>query len=250
MTPDRKACCPRRMKTPLLRTDGTGFSPSPASSLPGRAGRLAGMVLLLVLLLMAGCDEKPKSVTTALPPIDTGADPVQEPLANQAKIRLKLKAGFVDLVPVARYRIAAVVASKLKYDDGWGAEVMPFDLALVWGRLTDPEVAKHLVIKHDNTRLAWFRFRGDSPPVSLQYVLSHGSNNHVIPANGNLFRALDRDLRVRDRVVLEGYLVNGEGLSEGRTIRLKTSLSRDDSDRGACEVFYVTSLRVEERLYR
>jgi len=205
---------------------------------------------VLILLLAAGCGDKPSSVDTALPPIDTRVDPLQVPVEEPAKIRLKLKAGFVDLSPVARYRIAAVVASKRKYTAGWGAEVMPFDLALVWGRLTEPEVAKHLVIRHDSTRVAWFRVRGDTPPVTFEYAMSHGSNNHLIPASANLRRAIDRDCDVGDRVVLEGYLVNGEGLSAGRTIRLQTSLTREDSDRGACEIFYVTSLRVGDRVYR
>jgi len=212
--------------------------------------RRAGWMLLLAVIIFAGCGEKATSVATALPPIDVKADPVQEPSPTQEKIRIKLKAGFVDLVPVARYRIAAVVASKRKYTSGWGAEVMPFDLALVWGRLTDPDVAKNLQIKHDNTRLAWFRIKGEEPPVSFEYAMSHGSNNHLIPATGNLFRAIDRDVGVKDRVVIEGYLVNGEGLIEGQTIQLKTSLTREDSDRGACEILYVTLLRIGDRLYR
>jgi hypothetical protein len=215
-----------------------------------RQVRMAGVLVFLVLFLLAGCGEKPSSVTTALPPIDTGADPLQEAVQDQAKIRLKVKAGFVDLLPVARYRIAACVASKRKYTAGWGAEVMPFDLALVWGRLTDPEVARHLEIKHDSTRLAWFRVRGNAPPVSFEYAMSHGSNNHLIPANGNLFLAIDREVNIGDRVVLEGYLVNGEGLISGQAVRLKTSLIREDSDRGACEILYVTSLRIGDRVYR
>ncbi|NPU83247.1 MAG: hypothetical protein HPY65_02075 [Syntrophaceae bacterium] len=214
------------------------------------ACRASGGTILLAVLLVAGCGEKPVSVATVQPPIDVKAEPVQDSLSSNEKIRIKLKAGFVDLVPVARYRIAAVVSSKRKYSSGWGAEVMPFDLALVWGRLTDPDIAKRLQIKHDNTRLAWFRIKGDDSPVSFEYVMSHGSNNHLIPATGNLFRAIDRDVSVKDRIVLEGYLVNGEGLIEGQTIRLKTSLTREDTDRGACEIFYVTSLRIGDRVYR
>lgn len=215
-----------------------------------RIRRGTGWIILLAVVVFAGCGERATSVATALPPIDVKADPVQEPSPTQEKIRLKLKAGFVDLVPVARYRIGAVVASKRKYTSGWGAEVMPFDLALVWGRLTDPDVARNLQIKHDNTRLAWFRIKGEEPPVSFEYAMSHGSNNHLIPATPNLFRAIDRDVGVKDRVVVEGYLVNGEGLVEGQTIQLKTSLTRGDSDRGACEILYVTSLRIGDRVYR
>ncbi len=215
-----------------------------------RTFRGSGWLILLAVVLFAGCGEKPSSVATALPTIDVKADPVQESLPAREKIRVKLKAGFVDLVPVARYRIAAVVASKRKYTEGWGAAVMPFDLALVWGRLTDPDIAKRLQIKHDNTRLAWFRIKGDDAPVSFEYAMSHGSNNHLIPATGNLFRAIDRDVGVKDRVEIEGYLVNGEGLVEGQAIRLKTSLTREDSDRGACEILYVTSLRIGDRMYR
>jgi len=207
-------------------------------------------ILLLLILLSAGCGDKPTAFKTALTPINTKEDPYQDTIEGAEKVRIKLKGGFVDLFPVAKYRIAAVVASKRKYSSGWGSEVMPFDLALIWGRLTDPGMEKHLKIKHDSTRMAWFRIDGNDSPVDMTYANSHGSNNHLIPASQNIFKAIDQEVKGRLQVVLEGFLVNVEGLSEGQSIKLGTSLTRTDTDRGACEVLYVTSLRIGDRIYQ
>ena len=83
----------------------------------------------------------------------------------------------------------------------------------------------------------------------MEYATSHGSNNHIIPANEAILRAVDRHVKVHDRIVLEGYLVNVEGKNTEQRISMKTSLSREDGGRGACEIIYVTRLQVENEIY-
>lgn len=201
------------------------------------------LALFLAVFLFVGCGEK-----TA--PFSTNKEPIQEEYSGPKMFERKLSEGRIMIIPVATYRIGAVVMSKQKYSHGWGAEVAPFDLALVWGRLSHRDVKKLISIKHDTTRLAWFRIKGDDPPVTPEYVMSHGSNNHLIPANEMILMALDKHVGVNDKVLLEGYLVNVEGEFGGQPITLKTSLTRTDQDRGACEIIYVTSVQVWDNTYR
>ena len=203
---------------------------------------------LALVFLSVACSDKPAPVSSGgKSAINVLRDPIQEPCDPMPTYQKQITGGSVTITPVATYRISGEVMSKRKYTSGWGAEIMPFDLALVWGMLTYPHVMKELSIKHDSTRMAWFRVKGDDPPVDFDYAMSHGSNNHIIPANENIRKIVDDQIRIHDRVVLEGYLVNVEGRNKEQGITLKSSLSREDTDRGACEIIYVTGVQIERK---
>lgn len=215
-----------------------------------RVPLLLNLVLtcLAFVFLLAACGDKPTPVSSSgKSAINVLRDPIQEPCDSTPTYQKQIAGGSVTITPVATYRIAGEVMSKRKYTHGWGAEIMPFDLALVWGMMTYPHVLKQLSIKHDSTRMAWIRIKGDEPPVDFDYAMSHGSNNHIIPANENIRKIVDDQVRIHDRIVLEGYLVNVEGRNNEQGISLKSSLSREDTDRGACEIIYVTSVQVEKK---
>jgi hypothetical protein len=200
------------------------------------------------ILIASACGDKPAPVKGASA-INVYLDPVQEPCASTEAFQRKITNGSVTMAPVAAYRIAGTVMSKRKYTHGWGSEVAPFDLAIVWGMLTYPQVQKQLSIKHDSLRMAYFRIKGKDLPVDMEYAASHGSNNHIIPASDAIFRAVDRHVKVHDKIVLEGYLVNVEGRNTEQRISMKTSLTREDEGRGACEIIYVTRVQVENKIY-
>jgi len=211
--------------------------------------KIIPMAILAVFLLVA-CDDNPTSVRKGGPEaILFLQDPFQEPCSEKKTFFKKIKDGIVTISPVATYRIAGEVMSKRKYSHGWGAEIAPFDIAMVWGMLTYPHVQKQLVIKHDSTRMAWFRMKGDDPPVEMGYAMSHGSNSHIIPANATIHKAIGEQIKKHDKIVLEGYLVNVEGRSGEQPISMKTSMSRTDTDRGACEIIYVTRIQSGNRIY-
>jgi hypothetical protein len=212
-------------------------------------GRCLKVAVLVLVFLPAACGDKPTPVKSRVPAILFLQDPLQEPSPPKETFFKKIKNGNVTITPVATYRIAGEVMSKRKYTRGWGAEIAPFDLALVWGMLTYPHVQKQLVISHDSTRMAYFRMKGDDPPVEMEYAMSHGSNNHIIPATANIYEAVDRQVKIHDKIILEGYLVNAEGRSAEQQISLQTSLSRTDTGRGACEIIYVTRLQVGNNVY-
>ena len=75
--------------------------------------------------------------------IDTSRDPIQSSYkSNEPNIR-EIKNGLFTITPVAEYKISGVVVSKETYSSGWDGEISPVDLAIVWGKLAEPDWDKY-----------------------------------------------------------------------------------------------------------
>ena len=72
------------------------------------------------------------------------------------------------------------------------------------------------------------------------------ANTHVIPANSNILNAL-MGTELYDEIDLTGLLVDVE--INGK-IKYETSLSRYDEGDGACEILYVTAVRINNKIYK
>jgi len=71
----------------------------------------------------------------------------------------------------------------------------------------------------------------------------------------NVEVAVSLDRGRKDRLLIRcsacgEVCVHVEGRNKELEILIKTSLSRTDTDRGACEIIYVNRLRVGDRIYR
>ena len=207
---------------------------------------IGGLFLLLLLcLLVAGCN-RPQPTGVESDEIDASEDPSQTPLSSQESVVVEMKKGECRLTPVAEYKIAALVVGKETYSYGWNAKVSPIDVALAWGRLADPESRKYVSYSQSNR---WTSFKmKEGSPFDPAYIVSHASNHHIIPSTRNLLYAI-KTIKEKQKVVLEGFLVNVAGTYEGNPVWWKTSLSRTDSGDGACEILYVTKARIGNRIY-
>jgi hypothetical protein len=139
-----------------------------------------------------------------------------------------------------------VVVSKETYSSDWNAEISPVDLAIAWGKLTEPENEKYVSFGQRN-RWYFYEYKPESP-LDNSYILSHSSNNHIIPATENISLAL-KTISRKEKVMLEGFLVNLKGTYKGGTVYWNTSLTRKDSGDGSCELFYVTKARINTDVY-
>jgi hypothetical protein len=158
----------------------------------------------------------------------------------------EVKSGRFTMIPLAEYQMSGVVVGKKTYSSGWDGELSPTDLAVVWGKLADPENGRYVTYSQG---YRWYHYRWkEGSPVDPSYIASHSSNNHVIPANENIRRAI-KAIKRKDRVVLKGFLVNLKGTSKGETVAWNTSLSRTDTGNGSCELFYVSHVRIETKVY-
>ncbi len=120
------------------------------------------------------------------------------------------------------------------------------DLAITWGRLVESESQRYITYSQGHR---WYNYRwNEGSPVDPSYVVSHSSNNHIIPANENIRRAI-KAIKKKDRIVLKGFLVNLKGTPKGQEVTWNTSLSRTDAGNGSCELFYVAYVRIETKVY-
>ena len=165
--------------------------------------------------------------------------PVAEiPLQSSASESALQRAGYV-IEPLASYDIRAKVLSIERYRVGREAELSPLDFALGWGPMSDTAVLDRLSISQGNR---WYHYRWEgSPPIDPAVMARSSANTHLVPADDSV---LSRLLKVEKGAVvkLSGYLINAR-YSDGSTWR--SSLTRDDTGGGSCELMWVTDVQVE-----
>ena len=201
--------------------------------------------ILLFLYLLYGCN-RPKMTGVESDEIDTSQDPVQTSYKSDEPIIREIKNGHFTITPVAEYKISGMVVAKETYSSGWDGEISPIDLAIVWGKLAEPEYDRHISYSQSN-RWYFYQYKAGSP-FDNSFVISHSANNHIIPANGNIHEAV-KTIGEKDKVVLEGFLVNIKGTYKGGSVTWNTSLSRKDTGNSSCEMFYVSKVRINTKVY-
>jgi hypothetical protein len=178
--------------------------------------------------------------------IDTSRDPIQTSCKSDEPIIKEIKNGIFTITPVAEYKISGMVVGKENYSSNWEGEISPVDLTIVWGKLAEPEYDSYI---NYNQRNRWYFYQYKSgSPFDNSFVISHSGNNHIIAANENIHRAI-KTIKEKERVVLEGVLVNIKGTYKGQPVTWNTSLSRKDTGNGSCELFYVSKIRIDTKIY-
>jgi hypothetical protein len=142
------------------------------------------------------------------------------------------------LTPRASYHITARSLGIERYRIDSLASLVPEDLALGWGPMSDNRLLSGLSIDQSN-RFYYWRFTRP-PLVPSAAIISHSANTHVIPADRLVAAQLGR-LRRGQVVELTGDLVDG---ARDDGARISTSLVRTDTGAGACEVMLVREIRV------
>jgi hypothetical protein len=140
----------------------------------------------------------------------------------------------------ARYDITARILSRENYHFDALSGLIPEDLALGWGAMSDSRVLVHFDISQAGRFYSWHSL--GPLPMPRQQVVEHSANTHVIPIDKQVRRELAA-LRVGQVVHLAGTLVDGQR-DDGTTIH--TSLTRSDEGGGACEIMLVESVDVVE----
>jgi hypothetical protein len=162
----------------------------------------------------------------------TPNEPIQTS-TNAVDIQLN---GFT-LTPLADYAVKARVLSTEDYFMGTEAELSPTDLALGWGPMSDETVLSKVKISQGNRFFYW---HVDEFPIPQREIEIHAANTHIIPANDRVKRMLSK-IRPGQIVDIKGQLIEAKR-SDGWHWR--SSLTREDTGAGACEVLYVTELSV------
>lgn len=159
-----------------------------------------------------------------------------EPVQQEAPPQIVAEVAGFKLTGVARYTVRARVLGTKRYWNGRGAELVPVDVALGWGAMSDSAVLDAMELSQSN-RFFFYQWQG-APPIPADEIMKHAANNHVIAANADVARAV-KALRTGQIAQLHGWLVDARG-ADG--FAWATSRRRDDTGNGACELFYVESI--------
>ena len=165
------------------------------------------------------------------PGILAAAGPVQGPLRGDPP---RFRRGDAEITAVARFEMAARVIGVEPYRIDRMASLVPVDLAFGWGPMSDSKVLSRLSITQSNRFYFWTT---EEFPIPRREIETHSANMHLIAASETVARRI-RAARVGQVVALSGYLVDVR-TDVGWSI--KSSLSREDTGSGACEVIWVES---------
>ena len=161
--------------------------------------------------------------------------PVQQDVGHAATIQ----DGDFTLTPLAEFSLTARVLSRSDYSFDHAAALSPTDLAFGWGRMSDSSVLAQLDISQSG-RWYYYHWSTDEPPIPKDEIIRSSANMHMIPAD-DAVRTVLRHVHAGDIVHLEGELIEAHG-KDGSVWR--SSMTRDDTGDGACEVVYVRKLVV------
>jgi len=204
-----------------------------ASGMSNKKKALIVIPILIVIVI---------GIIIATPPKEEMADiapPIQKQLIPQENMLYEGKNKEVNITLLAKYTIKAVVKSKKNYNSDSGAIVSPMDLALAWGDLNKKEIDKKITYSQ---RGRWYYYRtSNTSVVSVKDIGTQSANTHIIPSNEKVLKQLKK-IRKNDLIELQGYLVSVE-IYKGQPA-WTSSLTREDIGNHACEIMYVTNVKV------
>jgi len=193
-------------------------------------------LLLLLAMVLAWRDWSRREIVHP-PGVLVHEAPRQRPVEGSQVFKLE----DYRLTPRARFELRARVLSREDYRWDAGADLAPVDLALGWGAMSDQAVLDRIEVSQG---ARWYRTRYDYPaPMADRDIIRQSGNMHMVPANAAV-RARLKEIRRGDLVWLRGYLVDADHDSG---FRWRTSLSREDTGDGACELFYIERITIEPR---
>lgn len=192
-------------------------------------------ILILLALLGAGWKLYNHSGTVTLGPGVTARDaPIQENRESYINHQIK----DFTISGLANFQIKAKVLSKKNYYMGQEADISPVDLALGWGNMSDESILNEINISQSRR---FYRWSVESFPIPRREIETHSANMHLIPSD-DWVKDLIEQVKHGDIVEFSGKLV--EVVSSDGNWRWKSSLTRNDTGAGACELIFVESFQI------
>jgi len=201
---------------------------------------------LLLALWWAGRDGRAPMTATAiggnnaiicaLPPALSNPDQPRQSEVDGKMAPFRL--GDATVTPLAGFSLQARVLSREDYSLGPESAYSPTDLALGWGPMSAPGLADKLHVSQGGR---WYRYGwgGDGPPIAPDQIVRNSANMHMVPADIAAARALE-NTEAGDLVRVDGWLIRIDG---DQGWHWQSSLSREDSGSGACELVLVCSIQ-------
>ncbi|MCW8810006.1 MAG: hypothetical protein OQJ93_11725 [Ignavibacteriaceae bacterium] len=193
---------------------------------------ISSVILLIILVYFF----YPETVITFPPGITAPDQPRQTNLTTKKEWTIE----DFKIEALAEYEIKARVLSRNNFSLGIESELSPFDLALGWGPMSDQSVIDKIDISQRNR---WYNWYSDNLPIPKKEVSLNSANVHIIPQNETIEEKFEKVYK-GSLVEMKGYLVKVTKADGWRWI---SSLKRDDTGGGSCELFWVEEINVLDK---
>lgn len=195
---------------------------------------IRGRWIVIAIVLVSAWKFWPSQAVKVSP----GSVAPNDPIQMKAEGKTIHQHGKYDLEVLANFEIEARVLSKELYSHGRESELSPVDLALGWGPMSDSAVLEKLSISQGGR---YYHYRWENqPPIPQQEIVRSSANMHLIPIDASVEKKM-KNVRVGEVVYIVGQLVEARAADGWRW---RSSLTREDSGAGACEVIRVESIEV------
>lgn len=195
-----------------------------------------GLIALAILIVVLIYFFYPETVVT----YPAGITAPDQPKQTSISVIKKWELDDFHFNALAEYQIKARVLSRNNFSIGKESEISPFDLALGWGPMSDQSVIDKIDISQSNR---WYRWRADVLPIPAREISLNSANVHIIPKNETIKDKFD-DVYSGSLIEMKGYLLE---ITTADGWRWKSSLKRDDTSGGSCELFWVEDLLVFDK---
>ncbi|MDC1142861.1 hypothetical protein OAU50_07190, partial [Planctomycetota bacterium] len=189
---------------------------------------------LLLLILGVALDGSLPDSSEIDPQVRT--QPVQGAYTG-AQITLEHDGHTYLIEPVATYDMSALIVSENELDQKWIDKLgLSQDVGVVWGENTTDD--RHLKYEFSSSSYVLYA----RVPPGVPFNGTEMGNVHVLPASAEVSDSLD-SIERGAQVRLRGKLINYARPDLGPGQR-KSSLTRDDTGMGACEVMLVENIEI------
>ena len=179
-------------------------------------------------------------------------EPIQEETASRDIIQFTKNDYEYSLTPLYNYEINALVVRKMdytKFSIYKMDSVFPRDLCVVWGSNVSNKIYQDKSLKFSqDMRFCFARWEGN-----LDFNTSEVSNNHLVIQDKEIEKKVKK-ISIGDQVKIRGKLVDVEAKNVGNPgeydpeyFTLKSSITREDTTAGACEIIYIESVEILQK---
>jgi hypothetical protein len=195
-----------------------------------------GIIFLVVLLVFIVYLFYPEKVIT----YPAGITAPEQPIQTNINLPKEWAVNEFNFKALAEYQVKARVLSRNDFSLGKESEISPLDLALGWGPMSDQSVIDKIEFSQSNR---WYHWRADVLPISRSEISLNSANIHIIPKGKKIEGDFD-NVCAGSLIEMKGYLVE---VTTTEGWRWKSSLRRDDTGGGSCELFWVENLQVFDK---
>lgn len=193
--------------------------------------KMKKLIILVPLIILVVYFVWPEKTIT----YPAGITAQDQPVQNNLSITKEWQKDEYTIKALAEYKIKARVLSRNNFSIGRESNLSPVDLALGWGPMSDQSVIDKIKITQSNR---WYHWETNASPIPLNQVSLNSANVHIIPNNEEVENKLD-DVYKGSLIEMKGYLVS---INAKDGWHWQSSLRRDDTGGGSCELFLVDEL--------